>query len=212
MSTAYLKSKQTIFWDFDGVIKDSVEVKSDAFEKLFLPFGVEISKKVKKHHEDNGGMSRFDKLPIYIKWSNNKPTQEVVDEYADKFSALVKQKVIDSEWVLGVLEYLNNNYNNQDFFLVTATPQQEIEEIIKILKIEYLFKEIVGSPIKKFNAIMYLLKKHSLSSKNSIMVGDSFSDYSAARINNLQFVLKCNKLNVKLQQELNCQMIENFYE
>ena len=30
---------QYIFWDFDGVIKDSVLLKSDAFEQLFLNFG-----------------------------------------------------------------------------------------------------------------------------------------------------------------------------
>jgi len=29
---------EVIFWDFDGVIKDSVEVKSIAFEKLFSDY------------------------------------------------------------------------------------------------------------------------------------------------------------------------------
>ena len=59
--------EKTVFLDFDGVIKDSVGGKSDAFEKLFLPFGTGISKKVRLHHEDNEGVSRFDKLPLYLK-------------------------------------------------------------------------------------------------------------------------------------------------
>ena len=37
-----------IFFDFDGVIKESVEIKSDAFERLFLPFGDAIVKKVRR--------------------------------------------------------------------------------------------------------------------------------------------------------------------
>ena len=55
------KEIEAIFWDFDGVIKDSVEIKSDAFEDLFSPFGLNLSKKVRKHHENNTGLTRYDK-------------------------------------------------------------------------------------------------------------------------------------------------------
>ena len=55
-----------IFWDFDGVIKDSVQIKSKAFGNLFAQFGNIISKRVIEHHESNGGMSRFEKIPIYL--------------------------------------------------------------------------------------------------------------------------------------------------
>jgi len=210
MSIKCLESATTIFWDFDGVIKDSVEVKSDAFEKLFLPFGSKTAKKVRIHHEENGGMSRFDKIPVYIKWSEQKPTQEKVDEYAEKFSTLVKQKVVDSEWVPGVFNYLSSSHNKQQFFLITATPQQEIEDILTLLKIKYFFKEVVGSPMKKVNAIKCLMKKYSISPEKSVMVGDSVSDYSAAKANNLPFILRRTKLNGKLQQVLDCQIMSNF--
>ena len=33
---------KVIFWDFDGVIKDSVKVKSLAFERLFSDYGNNI--------------------------------------------------------------------------------------------------------------------------------------------------------------------------
>ena len=38
---------KVIFWDFDGVIKDSVEAKSSAFEKIFSSYGSNISNKVR---------------------------------------------------------------------------------------------------------------------------------------------------------------------
>ena len=47
MSIELIKTASVIFWDFDGVIKDSVSVKSDAFVQLFLPFGKQISKESK---------------------------------------------------------------------------------------------------------------------------------------------------------------------
>ena len=31
---------RVIFWDFDGVIKDSVPVKTEAFRKIFLPLAL----------------------------------------------------------------------------------------------------------------------------------------------------------------------------
>ena len=46
MTIEHLKSAKIIFWDFDGVIKDSVEVKSAVFGQLFLPFGKIVAKKV----------------------------------------------------------------------------------------------------------------------------------------------------------------------
>ena len=205
-----IKRAEVVFWDFDGVIKDSVKVKSDAFEQIFLPFGKEIAKKIKIHHEINGGMSRFDKLPIYLDWSGVVPSRQLVDEYAEKFSLLVKQKVIDSEWVDGILEYLQNNYKRQQFFLITATPQQEIEDILFQLKIESYFNEVLGSPIKKSNAIERLLRQYSISPENAVMVGDADSDYQAAQFNNIQFVLRRTDLNETLQQKLECQMVCNF--
>jgi len=41
-----LTSIKTIFFDFDGVIADSVDIKTKAFAKLFKRYGDEIVKKL----------------------------------------------------------------------------------------------------------------------------------------------------------------------
>ncbi len=199
-----------IFFDFDGVIKDSVEVKSDTFEELFSPFGVNISKKVRKHHENNTGLPRFDKLPLYIEWSGQKVSTKLIDEYSNKFSFLVKKKVICSEWVPGVLSFLQSNFQKKTFFLVTATPQNEIEQIISELNIQHYFKEIIGSPIRKNDSIKSLIKKYSIFQNNALLIGDSDSDYDAAKSNNISFILRKTELNKALHSELNCLMIRDF--
>jgi len=204
------KEIEAIFWDFDGVIKDSVEIKSDAFEDLFSPFGLNFSKKVRKHHENNTGLPRYDKLPLYIEWSGQKVSVELIDEYLNKFSNLVKKKVIYSEWVPGVLSFLESNWQKKTFFLVTATPQSEIEQIISELNIQYYFKEVVGSPIMKNDSIKSLLNKYSICQKNALLIGDSASDHNAAKFNNISFILRNTKLNKDLQSELKCPMISDF--
>ena len=56
----------TLF-DFDGVIAESVNVKTEAFSILYQPYGKDVVKKVVKHHLTNGGVSRFEKFKIYHK-------------------------------------------------------------------------------------------------------------------------------------------------
>ena len=113
MISEYIKKAKTIFWDFDGVIKDSVSVKSDAFEELFLPFGSDVAKKIRMHHEDNGGMSRYDKLPIYLNLAGEKYSKDLIIKYEKQFSKLVMNRVINSPWVEGALDYIKTNYKAQ---------------------------------------------------------------------------------------------------
>ena len=205
-----LAKQQFIIWDFDGVIKDSVEVKSDAYEKLFEPFGVEIAKKVRSHHESNGGMSRFDKLPIYLNWAGQPISKASVDIYSNKFSNLVKNKVIESPWVPGVYDYILSHSQHQKFFIVTATPQSEIEEILNKLQIKQYFCKVIGAPTNKKDAIKTLLDEYLIAVDSAIMIGDSSSDYEAAAANEVPFVLRRTSLNSVLQARLSCLMIEGF--
>ena len=207
-----LKNYDVIFWDFDGVIKESVEVKSNAFEQLFSPFGKEVAKRVRAHHEDNGGMSRFDKLQIYLEWVGQAVTQPLIDVYLKNFSDIVKQKVIDSEWVPGAWEYLENHSEKKFFFLVTATPQEEIEEIINELQIRKHFRKVTGSPTNKIEAIRIILAEFFIKADCAIMIGDSSSDYQAAFENHLNFALRRTNLNNRLQGLLENNLIENFLE
>src|SRR4051812_26268377 len=94
-----LRGRAILFWDFDGVIKDSVAVKSDAFHRLFLQFGETVAARVREHHERNGGLSRYTKLPIYLGWAGQATDAAAVARYDALFSAAVKQAVIDSPWV-----------------------------------------------------------------------------------------------------------------
>ena len=212
MISENIKKAKTIFWDFDGVIKDSVSVKSDAFEELFLPFGSDVAKKIRMHHEDNGGMSRYDKLPIYLNLAGEKYSKDLIIKYEKQFSKLVMNRVINSPWVEGVLEYIKTNYKAQKFFLITATPQKEIEEILKKLEISKYFKKVIGSPTNKKDAIKVILSNENINLDDSIMIGDSCSDYEAAKENNVFFVFRKTDLNKKLQKKLKCQMIENFID
>jgi len=194
-----LKSATLVFWDFDGVIKDSVGVKSFAYETLFLPFGREIATRVRLHHENNGGVSRFEKIPLYLTWAGETATSERIQEFCRLFSESVLQAVIDSPWVPGVREYLLKCCNKQYFVLVTATPQDEIVQILAALDIAHCFREVHGAPIKKTSAIEAVLSRRKSVLAQTLMIGDAETDLEAARENSVPFLLRRTPLNLSMQ-------------
>lgn len=188
-----------VFWDFDGVIKDSVDVKTAAFEHLFLPYGAEIVRRVRQHHEANGGVSRFDKIPLYLGWAGESASAAQVAAFCERFAKSVLQAVIDAPWVPGVREYLLRHCAEQYFVLVTATPQEEIEQILAALELAHCFREVYGAPTPKACAIAAVLARQKCAPGQALMIGDAETDRQAAQANAVPFLLRRTPLNLSIQ-------------
>jgi phosphoglycolate phosphatase-like HAD superfamily hydrolase len=201
-----------IFWDFDGVIKESVSVKTDAYVELFSPYGSDVCKQVRRHHLANGGMSRYDKIPLYLKWAGLEQKDAEVQKFCGKFSSIVKDKVIASAWVPGVEEFLQNNKENYIFVLVSATPQSELEDICKSLKLTGVFCKIYGAPALKSKSIKISMLHFEIDESSCIMIGDAQADIDAAQHNNIDFIFRRHQENLQLNIDNNIQTIENFNE
>jgi len=206
---ALLKESQIVFWDFDGVIKDSVMVKSAGYEKLFLPFGEDVVKRVNKHHNVHGGISRYEKIPLYLSWAGEPANPLQVQDFCDRFSDLVQQAVVDSPWVPGVCEYLSSHYADQCFVLITGTPQKEIEEILHALNITRYFRNVYGAPKAKTIMVKDVLKRLSCPFEQALVIGDSGTDLEAAKNNNVAFLLRRTSLNKELQKQFTGPSFEN---
>jgi phosphoglycolate phosphatase-like HAD superfamily hydrolase len=201
---------ELIFWDFDGVIKESVSVKTDAFVELFQSYGKDVCNKVKQHHIENGGMSRFNKIPLYLEWSNIAPTNERVDDMCAKFSGIVKNKVINSAWVPGVERFLRSNKGGCIFIMVSATPQDELKDICKSLKLDKFFSKFYGSPTTKSSSIKMSMQDYGVSPEVCLMIGDAQADIDAAKENNISFIFRRHQCNQKLIVDSSIEIIEDF--
>ena len=180
---------KAIIFDYDGVIAESVNVKTEAFAELYKPYGKDIVQKVIRHHEANGGVSRFEKFKIYHKnYLREDIDQLEIDVLANKFSKLVLQKVIDSPYVTGVYDFISSNYQNYDFHISTGTPSGEIETILKQKSLRKFFNEVYGSPEKKYSHVKKILKKYSYNKNEVVFIGDALSDRDAARNNDIFFI------------------------
>ena len=207
----FIKKYNLIIFDFDGVIKNSLEVKSKAFERLFESYGKLITKKIKSHHKKNEGLSRYKKIPIYLSWVNEDLSKKNVNKFCNRYSKLVFYQVIKSTWVPGIKVFLRKNPYKQIFSIVTATPEKEIIKIVLNLNIRKHFKIIKGSPTSKSKLIKIILKKYKINPNKALMIGDTLTDYVAAKTNKVEFIFRKTDYNSMIIKKYNKKFIRNFY-
>ena len=196
-----------IIFDFDGVIINSHKVKTEAFYKIFKPYGKNVANKAKKFHERNIGKSRFFKFKFILKKILNKNiTKSELAKLDKNFDTFVQKKIklmIPSKYLLKFLK--GQKYNN-NLYISTGTPQNKIIQILKEKNLLSYFKKIYGSPSSKISHINEIKK----SNKNVLFIGDSLEDYNAAKKTNINFVLKLNSENFLLRKKLNVRKIHSF--
>ena len=194
-----IRRSTLVFWDFDGVIKESLEVKALAFESLFAPYGAQIASRVRAHHGAHTGVSRFEKMPIYLDWAGQPVTPARVQEYCARFGETVRQAVIDAPWVPGVERVLRTRRPGQSYVLISATPQPEIEEIVNQLALTRCFAAVYGSPTPKAVAVERAMAALGSGPESCLLVGDSETDLEAARVTQVPFLLRRTPMNRALQ-------------
>ena len=179
-----------VFFDFDGVILDSVDVKTNAFAKMFEKYGAKVKADVVKYHLDNGGVSRMDKFKYFYKYFLKEELNEKsLNQLCLEFSGLVVEKVVASEFIPGALQSLNVVKEKRiPAFVVSGTPQDEMELIVSQKGLADYFVEIHGSPRKKEDIVRDILERKKYNPLNCLFIGDAMSDYEAALANNTQFL------------------------
>lgn len=204
---------KNIFFDFDGVIAESVSAKTDAFKEMYLPYGKEIADKVVDFHINNGGVSRFEKFKHWEKQFFNKTiSEDRVQELAKQFSDLVLDKVIHAEEVPGANNFIKKYSKKLNFWIITGTPTNEISIIAKERNLSSYFVGIHGSPKNKRYWTEYLLNEHNLKREETIFLGDATTDQDAAQFSNLNFALRENEENADIFKNYEGLKFKDFFE
>lgn len=201
---------KAIIFDFDGVLVESVDIKTKAFAKLFEYEENVIIKEIVDYHLKNTGVSRFDKFRYIYKEILKKPLTDVdFQNLCNRFSLLVVDEVVDAPFVKGAKEFLENYSSIYDCYVASATPQEEMEKIVKRRQMSRYFKGIYGAPKKKADVVRTILFTYDLKPDNVIYIGDAISDYEAAKENNVAFIVRITHNNNLLFKTVNCTKIQD---
>jgi len=175
------KSYDTIVFDFDGVLAESVSVKTDAFVRLYEEYGPDVVDKVVEHHLTHGGISRFEKFRVYHGEFLGQPlTDDEVTDLSRRFSELVEDGVINSDWVAGAGEVLDRHLGHVPMYVVSGTPDEEIKRIIIRRGMENYFVSVHGSPQDKRAYLQAILRQSGIAPGRLLMIGDALDDYTSA--------------------------------
>lgn len=182
-----------IFFDFDGVLAESVNIKTEAFRQMYLSYGAEFAQKVVDYHIDNGGVSRYEKFKIYNgEWLGEEVTPEKINELAAIFSSHVVEGVVNSEEVKGTSDFLNSSHEYIKY-IITGTPTIEIKPILERRKMNHFFVDAHGSPEKKGFWVKKIINAENIRAEECVFIGDALTDYNAAVNNNITFILRETK-------------------
>lgn len=189
---------KAIIFDFDGVILESANIKTEAFVELFSDYP-QKHKDIVNYHLTNAGISRYVKFRyIYEHILEQKLSKQKEIELGKRFSKIVFQKVLRAPFVAGAKEFLDTNKSRYLFFIASGTPEGELHKIIYARGLQGYFKEIHGSPKEKIDIINNIINNYSLVKDETVYVGDAQSDRIAAEQSGVIFIERRSNLDSKL--------------
>lgn len=178
-----------VFFDFDGVLAESADIKTRAFIQMYKEHGAAVVDAVVAHHTVHAGVSRRKKIRYYHKmFLGQRLSEDQLEALARRFSALVEDAVVDAAWVAGARDWLDANRHRLPLFVISGTPEQELRRIVRRRGMEGYFVAVHGSPPSKVPIIRDLLDEHAFEPSRVLFVGDSLTDYKAATATELRFI------------------------
>jgi len=183
---------QAVAFDFDGVLVESVDVKTRAFAALFEPRGPDVVDQVVRYHLEHGGVSRVEKFRYFYEHILREPLPaDTLRDLGERFSAIVFEAVVSAPMVPGALAALDDcRARGWRVFIVSGTPQDELTEIVERRGLSSRFDGIFGSPRRKGELLTAILKAGGWAGREMVFVGDAITDYDGAREAGTEYVAR----------------------
>ena len=175
------------FFDFDGVILESTNIKTEAFLEIYEGTGFED--KIKEYHLANQGISRY----VKFRWISEhffKKKLSIDEEITlgNLFSEIVLDKILRAPFVPGVEQLLAELKKAGKYMVIASgTPQEELETIVEERHLSHFFNEIYGSPNPKKEIVADVIKHKHFHQKECLFLGDASTDFEAAKTNEIHF-------------------------
>lgn len=173
---------RAVVFDFDGTIVDSIGVKGECFSAVFARFGAPCAEYAARFHSENPGVNRVPKIRQIASDLGLAFSDDDVDQVAREFGKLAEDRVVTCDPIPGAIEVLERLFDLIPLFLSSATPQDELEVIVKRRDLRRFFRRVDGYPTPKTEAIIRAGHDVSCDVSEVLMVGDSVADQRAAEV------------------------------
>lgn len=186
---------RAVILDFDGIVLESNQLKTLAFERIFGRFPDHAVHMLGYHH-DHVSESRFKKFEYLVTHRLGRPSGDpLVAELAQAFSDEMMELIEQCPMVAGAAEFLEYVSRRVPIYLASMTPHAELERILDGRGLAKWFTAVYGCPPwTKRAAIQEVIGRYG-SVGGLLFVGDSAGDQSAARDMGIEFLARDSGLS-----------------
>lgn len=171
-----------IVFDCDGVLIDSVPVKTRAFGRLAEPYGSDARERFVAYHMENGGVSRYRKFAWFFENVIGRPiTEQESQEWGERFAAYSLDEVRRCDLIAGAEDVLREWHGKLPLYVCSGAPGAEQELVLKEKGLAGYFVSICGAPPAKAELLGQILHSAGMLPENALMVGDATTDRDAAK-------------------------------
>jgi phosphoglycolate phosphatase-like HAD superfamily hydrolase len=174
--------------DFDGTLVESNNIKDCAFETIFSEWP-EHTESMMQWHLANDAIERREKFRYFVEEVLALSEQnDLIEKLTARFGQLTKSAIVECPFVKGVEDFLEYIWNRFPVYLVSATPQIDLVQIIEERKLCKYFKEIYGAPIRKIETLKKIMLSEKASADEILFIGDSPEDQQSGELLGIEFI------------------------
>ncbi|MCC1495978.1 HAD family hydrolase [Alcanivorax sp. 1008] len=217
-----LDSTDVFFFDCDGVILDSNEVKSSAFSQALPDEPLDLVEQFIHYHKENGGVSRYTKFLHFF--SEIKGITDFQKEYElalARYETITREALLSCPCIPGVMSLLLRlREAGKKIYVVSGGAEYELHEVFAKRNLAGYFDGIYGSPKTKIENMAAIIETDGRFD-HAIYFGDAKSDYIAAKQHGANFVFVagksewqegkdfCNKNGIEIINDFNSNLIKD---
>jgi phosphoglycolate phosphatase-like HAD superfamily hydrolase len=193
---------QVIILDFDGVVIESNDVKTEAFHHVFARFSEHTVTMMAFHHE-HVSLSRFAKFEHLLGLMGRSGDTVLMADITEDFSRRVFDGIMGVPLVPGAEEFLSKATPMLPVYLASVTPAEELNLILAQRGLAHWFRDIYGCPPwTKPDAIRDILVREKVEPDDVLLIGDSAGDQRAARLTGVDFLARDSGLSFDIPEPL----------
>lgn len=171
------------------MLAESADIKTDAFRELYGAFGEDVVARCVMHHLRHAGISRVQKIQFYhAEFLGQDLSPEDLGLWTQRYAEVVAKQVVAAPAVPGAVEFLNVALGKLPIYVISGTPEDELQRIVKERGWSEFFAEVHGSPRLKPEIIEDIVSRTGLDVRRVLFVGDAMTDYDAAHERGVPFL------------------------
>ena len=175
--------------DFDGVIVDSVRIKIEAYLRIYAGEDPGKLQAIYEHQRSHGGLTRRVKFRHFeTEVFGRSVTDEGIERLSAEYTRLVHEAVLACPFIPGAREFLDRARGRAAMHVISGTPHEELEDIVRRRGLAPYFASWHGAPATKLDAFRDILATFGYPAHRALAVGDATTELHAANALGVPFL------------------------